>query len=328
MDSTAAWYIRAAVELSATSRLQVEWALGIAADPAVLALIDELPRERRQPSLVFSAAAFCGAEVARYAEFRVWLIENWPNVAAVARTRRTQTNEAGRCVPLIAALDRIPGRIALLELGASAGLCLLPDRYSYSFDDLPRLGTGGPLLTCRTSGQGTPPASLPDIVWRRGIDLAPLSVDDADDRRWLEALLPLDRPDRRERLRDALDAARSDAPQVVAGDLLDELESCAADAPRDATLVVAALGTLVYLPAERRAQVLPAIRRLGVRAVTFEGAAALPEVTGRLHDLAAPEPTPFLLALDGEPLAYGSAHGDRLSWLSPAGLPGSEAAGT
>jgi hypothetical protein len=28
-----------------------------------------------------------------------------------------------------------------------------------------------------------------------------------------------------------------------------------------------------------------------------------------------------VLALDGEPLAYVSPHGDRLSWLSPVGQP-------
>ena len=53
----------------------------------------------------------------------------------------------------------------------------------------------------------------------------------------------------------------------------------------------------------------------------MEPVSALPEVAARLAALTAPEPTPFVLALDAEPLAYVSAHGDRLSWLSPVGQP-------
>jgi hypothetical protein len=321
VSATADWYSRAALELSETSALQVDWARGIAADAELLELIDELPRDRRQPSLVFSAARYAAAPPSPFVEFRLWLIEHWPEVAAVARVRRTQTNEPGRAIPLLVALARIPGPIALLELGASAGLCLLPDRYSFRFDGGALIGSGQPELACTTSGIGELPTEVPTIVWRRGIDLAPLSVSQEDDRRWLEALLPPDRPDRAERLRAACATAEVDPPLVEQGDALADLSRVAAEAPAHATLVVAALGTLVYLPLADRAQVFPAIAALGGRSVTFEAISALPQVAERLDGLTAPEPTAFLLALDGIPLAYGSAHGDRLSWLAPAGLP-------
>ena len=132
--------------------------------------------------------------------------------------------------------------------------------------------------------------------------------------------MPPDRPDRIERLRAACATAATDPPTIEEGDALADLSRVAAGAPSDATLVVVALGTLVYLPPLDRAEILPAIARLGARAVTFEAVSALPEVAARLDGLVAPEPTPFLLALDGIPLAYGSPHGDRLSWLAPAGL--------
>jgi hypothetical protein len=43
----------------------------------------------------------------------------------------TQTNEPGRCAALLPMLARLPEPLALLEVGASAGLCLLPDFYTY-----------------------------------------------------------------------------------------------------------------------------------------------------------------------------------------------------
>ena len=160
-SGTSDWYRRAAVELAGTSDLQVAWAAGIAADETVVALIDRLPREHRQPSLVFSVARWLGAPAAEWPEFREFLVEEWPRIEAAARERRTQTNEVGRCAPLLAALDRIAGPIALLEVGASAGLCLGVDAYAYRFDDEPVVGDGAPLLECRTSGAGRAPTVCP-----------------------------------------------------------------------------------------------------------------------------------------------------------------------
>ena len=57
--------------------------------------------------------------------------------------------------------------------------------------------------------------------------------------------------------------------------------------------------------------------------VTLEPVTALPQVQEALAGLTAPDATPFVLALDGDPVAYSSAHGDRMSWLSAVGQPGS-----
>lgn len=306
---TADWYVRAAREFAGHSALHVAWASGVAADDAVLELLDRLPRDRRQPSLIFSIATWLGARESDYAGFRTWLIENWPAVEQGARERRTQTNEVGRCAPLVAALARIPGPLALLEVGASAGLCLLADRFSYRFGDGPVLGSGSPLVECAVDDPDLAPAALPDIRWRLGIDLDPLSAADPGDVDWLEALVPLDRQDRRQRLRTALDTARRDPPSVVRGDALHDLAATAARAPRDATLVVVSLGTLVYLSPTAREVFPAAVADLGARLVTLEqsGIADTTRMPGR-----------FVLAVDGVAVAVASPHGDRLQAL-PAG---------
>jgi hypothetical protein len=51
----------------------------------------------------------------------------------VILARRTQTNEAARCAVLLPALAQLPQPLALIDAGASAGLTLLADRYSYDY---------------------------------------------------------------------------------------------------------------------------------------------------------------------------------------------------
>lgn len=344
VSATAGWYRRAADELAATSELQRTWALGVSSDAALLTLIDELPREHRQPSLLFAVAAWCGAPAGAYPEWRDFVVDHWSRIGPAAAARRTQTNEVARCIPLLVGISHLtesrPGPIALLELGAAAGLCLALDRYSYRFDGGQLVGDSAPLLTCSTQnvsvvedgpgnverpeGEKRTPTRLPEIVWRAGVDLAPLDVRNAAHVRWLEALLPPDRPARVARLRQAIAAVRDDPPRIVAGDALSSLATLAEQARSEAphaTLVVASLGTAVYLPPADRAALPDAVADLGAHLVAFEPAAALPGIRERLapERPARPdhaEPAPFVLSVDGRPLARAGAHADRLFWLS------------
>ncbi len=335
-ESTRDWYLRAARELAATSPRQVEWCLGVADDPRMLGMLDALPRAARQPSLLFAVAAYLGVPATPYPTWADAVLARADAVAREAPQRRVQTNEPLRTVPLIAALARIPGPISLIELGASAGLCLAPDRYRYLLRPpgaslgpggsiVVEYGAGEPMLEAEVDGELLPEA-LPDIRWRCGIDLAPLDVRDPDAVRWLEASLPPDRPERLARLRGAVATARAHAPEVVAGDALATLATVAASAPADATLVVACLGTAVYLPQADRARLLEAIAGVGARAITYEGRGVVPEVAARWDELAADgrvDPAAgFVLSLDGEPIASGTAHGDRLVAVAPAGRAG------
>ncbi len=101
---------------------------------------------------MLAAARFLGARIGPYPDFRAFLDAHWADVSRMVLTRATQTNEAGRCATLLPSLAQIAaagGRpLALLEVGASAGLNLFPDRYGYEYDAGARGHPAGPGRRC------------------------------------------------------------------------------------------------------------------------------------------------------------------------------------
>ena len=131
----------------------------------------------------------------------------------------------GRCATLLPVLARLPQPLALLEVGASAGLCLLPDRYGYDYGhrQLAPASPDAPVFPCRANPATPLPVAHPRVVWRLGLDLHPVDVADAAHRAWLETLVWPEQSDRLHRLRGALAVARRDPPRVAQGDLLTDL---------------------------------------------------------------------------------------------------------
>jgi hypothetical protein len=221
-------------------------------------------------------------------------------------------------LPLLASL-RQP--LALIEVGASGGLCLLPDRYSYRYHHAgwphtreSRVGLPGAVeLFCELKGPAPVPTQLPVIVWRAGLDLNPIDLHDAEQVRWLEALVWPDQPHRLATLRGAVTIARRDPPRVVAGDLTRDLAALvqqARQAQPGATLVVMHSAVLAYLPTPARVQFGDDVTAMDVEWVSNEA----PGVVATVTSGCAPT-TGFLLAHNRVPIARTDPHGAWLRWL-------------
>ena len=115
-------------EAPGRSALYAEWAAGVGADGEVAAILARIPATHRQPPLVFAVTRLLGAPEGPYRDWAAWLLAHADDVVAECSARSLQTNEPLRCAALLPALSGIEGPIALLEVGASAGLCLYPDR--------------------------------------------------------------------------------------------------------------------------------------------------------------------------------------------------------
>jgi hypothetical protein len=287
---------------------------GVAGDRAILRFVDSLPPQKRQPNLLFAAARYLLGVPADLVSLRGLVRRSGGReLAEVMLARRTQTNEPARCALLLPALARLPEPLALIEVGASAGLTLLADRYSYDYAGhrIAGLDPQAPTLRCAPDGPVPLPDRPPEIAWRAGLDLNPLSVASDDDVRWLTCLVWPDEDDRQERLAQAIAAARRDPPLVHRGDLIDDLPALAAQAPDGATLVVYHSAVLAYVAPERRRVFADLVRGLDAAWLSNEGPRVLADVP-----VEAFTGDPFLLVRDGRtPLAMADGHGAWLRWL-------------
>lgn len=207
--------------------------------------------------------------------FRRTVLDHRVELEAVIAGRATQTNEVNRsvlvAVLLAAACTDVPGvPVRLVELGASAGLLLAPDRHRITIGDTV---VGDPASPVQVAGE-VRGGSAPDLsafprrfTGRIGIDRDPVPVTDPDGVRWLEACLWPDEPWRVERFRAAVALARTDPPRLVAADMIDGLADLVADSRTGRAagrhtgsptehLVVMNLWALTYVARDRRDEVL------------------------------------------------------------------------
>ena len=235
--------------------------------------------------------------------------------------RRVQTNEVQRCwmlLPCFLEAARRTGATAfdLVEIGPSAGLNLVWDRYRYSY----AAGNwGDPTADLHLRGREERPVPAPllelspEIRSRRGIDLSPIDVASEDDALRLKSFVWADQIDRVERLDAALAAVRADPPELIQGDAADLLpEILDGLGGSSALTVIWETAVLGYFTEENRRRVHDTIGRFGERhAVAFVQTRRPSDGVTRHYGLT------LQLWPGGErvELAYATHHGDWLDWL-------------
>jgi hypothetical protein len=256
--------------------------------------------------------------------FRDFVLAHRDPLRVLLHTRLVQTNEVRRCGLLLpafraigddAAVDAGGAPLALVEIGPSAGLNLLFDRYRYDYSGTPAGDPASPLhLDVEVRGAPPPVTPVPAVASRLGIDLHALDVRSERDVRWLEALTWPEHEERRRVLRAAVGVARADPPRVVSGDVFDLLPGAFAAAPPGAAATLVATFVLNQFDHEMRDRlrdlVLAASRRRPIWCVLMgadQWVGAPPAADGAVHLW-------LVRARDGEGVAQRLATADPHGW--------------
>ncbi|WP_405914113.1 DUF2332 domain-containing protein [Streptomyces sp. NBC_00963] len=335
---------------------------GVAGDPSLLALLLDTPEEQRRPSLLFAAvnlllASRRGSELAAYypihggrravddqlvSTFAAFCGRHRDELASLLSQRSTQTNEIRRCVALRLGVDHVhrhwPGPVALVEVGASAGLNLLFDHYDYRLNGEATATPPASSVVVSCEVRGSSGADIlrtaPEITRRIGIDQRPVDLSDPDARAWLEAFIWPEQIEELATLRGAIDlAASTAATKVVTGEATMDTARILTELPGHEPVVVFTASLLSYLTTRARslfvAQLQEASRLRPVAWVFTEAPGLLATTTLDLPALRGPLARRNSLYVVGASLCGDGRRHDQLlgladpylRWFSPARDP-------
>jgi len=325
-------YAAYAGRIAGVSPSYAAWARSL--DDALVALLEEVPESKRQPELLFAVARRLGADPSDPGALRALGLEARPALVAALASATVQANDPRRLapvVPLFAALAaRVDRPLGLVDAGAAAGLCSIPDRVTLDHrrgDAVVRIRTASSApsvhLIADVSGVEVQATSTPIAVGAR-IALDPNPIDLAEPHafdRLIEAVPP-EATDRTALMREAARATLAVPPVRIRGTLPGDLDRALDALPDDVVPVVLTTGTLVYVPGADRQRFVDRLRDRGVHWIALERTGILSGVAATLPDDVDPaEPDAFATAsLDGVATAVSDPFGVRVRWLRDPNL--------
>ncbi len=183
-----------------------------------------------------------------------------------------QTNEAGRSSNFIAAMlwfaeQGLPARFDCLEIGSSAGINLMIDRYGYDLGGV-RVGPDNPVMSFAPEWWGDPPPRQAiEIASLKGCDVAPVDLTDPEEALRLKAYIWPEHAVRFERMDAAIAAAQAKAPALVKMNAAEFVETELVR-PQEAGTTRVLLHSIVwqYVPKDQQARVIAAMEARGAKA--------------------------------------------------------------
>ncbi len=231
-----------------------------------------------------------------------------------------QANEAGRSWAFAAAMlwlveQGCHADFALYELGSSAGINLMMDRYRFDLGGV-EIGPTDALMRIEPAWFGAPPPAAGfRIVSAEGCDVAPVDLTDPDQVLRLRAYIWPELTERFARMDAAVTEAQRSQPRIAiarAGDFVTEV--LARPAKPGITRVIVHSVVWQYIPADERAAITAAIEAAGASA-SLEAPLAWVMLEAN-RDTHRHELTVRCWPGDSEPIRLATAHphGEWVKW--------------
>ena len=250
---------------SETGRRVLDWPGDPLADVVTLRLIGGLhafARTGEEPfGALFAGGSVSGERLADAIRAHDATLSGWLN-------RPPQTNDVGRAAGLMAGLlwlvERHPLPVELWEIGSSAGLNLLLERFHLELGGRAVGPVDSPVRIAPEWSGSSPPDTLVRIASVRGVDRDPLDLSDLDEADRLMSYIWTDHTQRIERTQAAIALARADPPRLERGQAADWVEARLAEPPVPGRARVL-MHSLVwqYLDADSQARITATLERAG-----------------------------------------------------------------
>ena len=179
-----------------------------------------------------------------------------------------QTNEAGRSASIMAGLlwlsERLGPRFELNEIGASAGVNTMMERYFYDLGGVTVGPADSPMRISPEWRGSPPPDNAVDIVSIRGCDVAPVNLADREEALRLKAYVWAEVTERIGRIDAAIALAAQKLPDLVEQDAGDFVAEMLTRPQQDGVTRVLYHSVMwQYLPTETRARITAAMEAAG-----------------------------------------------------------------
>jgi hypothetical protein len=203
--------------------------------------------------------------------FKEFCIQYENELIQIIKSKLVQTNEVRRCTylyPSFCYIHQLTGKpLALIEIGTSAGLQLLWDKYSYSYNTNGKYGDVNSVLEITAEIRGDKFPFLfeqsPPVTSRIGLDLHVNNVNDPEDYLWLKALIWPEHKERISHFNKAAMCVQKERLELIEGDGVSLLPHIASNIAGDSTICVFHTHVANQLPYESKNMLEEHIRALG-----------------------------------------------------------------
>jgi hypothetical protein len=253
--------------------------------------------------------------------FSAALDEEAAFLARFIAERPIQTNEVQRSWVLLPCFLEVARRTRaqtfdLIELGPSAGLNLVWDRYRYRYEAGSWGAPDGPLELEGEERAPIPEQLLrlaPRVRDRIGIDTNPVDVTSDEGARVLRSFVWADQIARLRRLERAIGSLGGDPPELVQGDFVELLPQRLSKRRPDGLTIVFQTATLRYLTPEHLSRLRSVLAEAGAAAPLAFVSTGGPRRRGATHWGVSLQIWP---GGDRELVAEADYHGAWLEWLA------------
>lgn len=206
-----------------------------------------------------------------FSYFKDYCRKNKHDIISILKEKSVQTNEVRRCSYLYPVFcyvyEKAKKPLALIEIGTSAGLQLMWDKYSYSYGT--EVLNGHPESEVHIKAElkdgCLPPlmSTSPPVASRTGLDLHVNDLNNPGDYLWLKALIWPNHSNRRELFESAANYVAESQLALIEGDGVELLPNIAKETPEDAVICVFHTHVANQLPIESKRKLLDNIKQIG-----------------------------------------------------------------